>query len=113
MFIPTTINELDNHLSNGIHVLSIIFDASTFLITQPTEFWYHIQDNLGTYYDLMIKETLFATKVLYIIYVRAQNFLKKTQMGKFTPESLDFNSMFQDIVQKLLLHRKPPILYRK
>ena len=99
IFVPTSINELEHHLNHGIHVLVIVFSADSFLVTQLIDFQKHIQANLSTYCDLLRQDPLFATKVLYIIDVRVQNFFKQAQMGKFSPEPLDFTSMFQDIVQ--------------
>ena len=77
--MPTTINELEHHLNHGIHVLSIVFGILSFLIVQLTKFQTNIQANLSTYCDLLHQDPLFATKVLYIVDVRVQNFFKAAQ----------------------------------
>ena len=99
IFIPISINELEHHLNHGIHVLVIVFSDKSFLVTQLLDLQKHIQANLSTYCDLLRQDPLFAAKVLYIIDVRVQNFFKAAQMGNFSPEPLDFTTMFQDIVQ--------------
>ena len=99
IFIPTTINELEHHFNHGLHILCIIFGADSFLVSQITECQRHIQQNQATYCDLLRHDNLFATKVLYIIDIRTQNFFKEAQKGKFSTSPLDFDSMFQEIVQ--------------
>ena len=98
IYIPMTINELEHHLNHGIHILAIILSEDCFLIIILKQCQVHIQSNMATYNELLRIDNLFATKVLYIIDLRVQNFFKTAQQGKFCPEPLDFSMMFQDIV---------------
>ena len=49
---------------------------------------------------------MFATKVLYNMDVRTQNFMKETQKCIFSPKPLDFSSMFEEIVQNRTFYAK-------
>ena len=55
--------------------------------------------NYGTYSDLLRQDNMFVTKVLYIIDLRMKIFLKNSQQGNITPDTLDFSQMYRDIIQ--------------
>jgi hypothetical protein len=98
IFIPTTINELEHHLNNAIHILSIVFHKEAFLVDQLTTCLVHIQRNQATYCDLQRNDNLFAARLLYVVDVRVQNFFREAQQGNFDPEPLDFSRTFEEIV---------------
>jgi len=63
---------------------------------------------MTTYSNLQRLDNRFAAKVLFIIDLRVQNFVKSTQQGQFNPNPLDFSSMFQDIVQNRKFNARLP-----
>ena len=108
VYIPVSINELEHHLNHGIHILAIIFGILSFLVSQLRAFQAHIQANIATYIELTRQDSLFPAKVLYIIDLRVQNFFKEAQQGTFSPDPLDFTSVYQDIVQNRSFNARLP-----
>ena len=102
------INELEYHINHGIHVICIVFGEHSFIIVILISVQKHIQKNLATYCDLLRQDSLFAAKVLYVVDVRIQNFLKNCQQGIFSTAPLDFSNMWEQIVQNRSFNARLP-----
>ena len=85
VYIPTIINELEHRLNHSIHILAIVLSPLCFKVAQLRQFQRQIQTNIATYIDLARQDSLFPAKVLYIIDLRVQNFLKACQQGIHPP----------------------------
>ena len=99
IFIPMTINELEHHINHGLHILSIILNCLSYIITMITGVLKHIKENQTTYCEMLRIDQWFAARVLYIVDIRTQNFFRSAQQGIFSAAPLDFATMFEDIVQ--------------
>ena len=98
IYLPATINELEHHINHGVHILSVIFSERSFIVRQLAGCLMHIKRHQTTYSDLLRHDHKFATRVLFVIDVRTQNFFREAQQGNFDTSPLDFSRMQDDIV---------------
>ena len=108
VYIPMRTNELEHHINHGVHLLSILFGKDSFIVSQISDCQSHIQENQIIYEDILRHGSMFPAKVLYVMDVRTQKFLKEAQKEIFSPKPLDFSSMFEEIVQNRTFNAKLP-----
>ena len=98
IYLPTSINELEHHLNHGIHVLSLFLGIMSFVVHRLNICLLHIKENQATYAH-MIHNDHIATRYLYVVNIRTQNFFRETARGIVDTTPLDVSHMQDDIVQ--------------
>ena len=94
IFIPTSMNELEHHLNHGLHILNVILGIKSFIVTQISGCLKHIKHNQSIYCKMLCINNLFATQILFVIDVRAQNFSREVQQDIFSTVPLNLSTMY-------------------